>query len=86
MLKRAKESKSKKFIVGTEEGMLLRLKKEVPDKEFYSLGSPKVCYNMKKITLQSLESSLEKDRYEITVPEDIMNKARLSLERMIQYV
>jgi len=86
MLRRAKETRAKKLIIGTEEGMLFRIKKEVPDKEIYSLGSPKICYNMKKITLQSLESSLEKDRYEIALPEDIMKKARLSLERMIKYI
>ncbi len=86
MLKRAKETKAKILIIGTEEGMLFRLKKDNPEKEIYSLGSPKVCYNMKKITLQSLEKSLEKGQYEINIPENIAEKARLSLERMIQYI
>lgn len=86
ILRRAKKTASRKLIIGTEEGMLYRLKKENPEKEIYSLGSPKICYNMKKITLKSLEISLEKDRYEITVPGEIMEKARLSLERMIQYI
>jgi quinolinate synthase len=86
MLKRAKETKSKIIIIGTEEGIIYRLKKENPDKEFYSLGSPKVCRDMKKITLQGLRDALERERYEIKLKEEVMQKARLSLERMIGYV
>ncbi len=86
ILKRARESEKKKFIIGTEEGLLHRLKKENPDKEFYSLGSPKVCYNMKKTTLKSVRDSLEEGKYEILLPDDIIKKARASLERMIEYV
>ena len=86
MLRRARETESRTLVVATEEGMLYRLKKENPGKEFYSLGSPKICYNMKKITLKSLKAALEKERYEITLPGEIMKKARLSLERMIEYI
>ncbi len=86
ILRRARETKSRKLIIGTEEGMIYRLKKENPEKEFYSLGSAKICYNMKKITLKSLKTALEEDKYEITLPEEIMTKARLSLERMLEYI
>ncbi len=86
ILRRARETKSRKLIIGTEEGMLYRLKKENPEKEFYSLGAPKICYNMKKTTLKSLKKALEEEKYEITLPEEIMKKARLSLERMIEYI
>lgn len=86
MLKRAKETDAKKIIIGTEEGILFRIKKENPEKEIYSLGSPKSCYNMKKITIQSLEDSLEKGQYEIDLPDHIIKKAQMSLERMLKYI
>lgn len=86
MIKRAKESNSKIFIIGTEEGLLHRLKKENPDKEFYSLGSAKVCPNMKKITIEKLYQSLKEEKYEINLPMDIIEKARKSLERMLEYI
>ena len=86
MLKRAKESNSKIFIIGTEEGLLHRLKKENPDKEFYCLGSCKICPNMKKITIEKLYYSLKEEKYEINLPSDIMEKARISLERMLEYI
>ncbi|MCX7917443.1 MAG: quinolinate synthase NadA [bacterium] len=86
MLKRAKESKSKRFIIGTEEGLLHRLKKENPDKEFYSLGSAKICPNMKKITIEKLYFSLKEEKYEIILPDDIIRKAKISLERMLEFI
>lgn len=86
MLKRAKESKSKIFIIGTEEGLLHRLKKENPEKEFYSLGSGKICPNMKKITIEKLYLSLKEEKYEINLKPDILEKAKVSLERMLEYV
>ncbi|MDD5194754.1 MAG: quinolinate synthase NadA [Candidatus Omnitrophica bacterium] len=86
MLKSARESQKKRFIVGTEEGMLHKLKKENPQKEFYSLGCAKTCVNMKKTTLRELRDSLAKGRYEIHLEEDIIKKASIALERMIQYI
>ncbi|MDD3726604.1 MAG: quinolinate synthase NadA, partial [Candidatus Ratteibacteria bacterium] len=86
MLKRAKTSAAVRFVVGTEEGLLYRLKKECPGKEFYSLGDARVCWNMKKTTLQSVKEALEQERYEITLSEEITKKAKISIERMIEYV
>ncbi|MFN4226643.1 MAG: quinolinate synthase NadA [Candidatus Ratteibacteria bacterium] len=86
MIRRAKESNSKIFIIGTEEGLLHRLKKENPDKEFYSLGSGKICPNMKKITIEKLYQSLKEEKYEINLPMDIIEKAKKSLERMLEYI
>lgn len=85
MVRRAKESNSKIFIIGTEEGLLHRLKKENPDKEFYSLGSGKICPNMKKITIEKLYLSLKEEKYEINLPEEIIEKAKIPLERMLEY-
>ncbi|MDD3296431.1 MAG: quinolinate synthase NadA [Candidatus Omnitrophica bacterium] len=86
MLKRAKESKSTKFIIGTEEGMIYRLKKENPAKEFCSLGTPKVCVNMKKTTLQDVYHSLESEKYNIEIDPVVIEKASLALERMVSYI
>ena len=86
MLKRVKQSKAKKFIIGTEAGMIYRLKKENPDKTFYSLGSAKMCVNMKKITLKNLLESLEKDRYCIELEPEVVEGAKKSLEEMVKYV
>lgn len=86
MLKRAKQSNVKTIIIGTEEGLLHKLKKENPGKQFFSLGISRTCINMKKTTLNELLTSLEKEIYEINLEEEIIEKAGLALERMVQYI
>jgi quinolinate synthase len=86
MLKRAKESPAKRFIIGTEEGLIYRLKRENPHKEFFSLGASRICLNMKKTTLSEVYESLEKEIYDIRLDEEIIKNAKLSLERMVNYV
>lgn len=86
MLIKAKESKAKKIIVGTEEGMIYRLRRENPDKEFYSLGSAKVCTNMKRTALVDLRRALVEDQYRIELSPAIIEKAQIALERMVKYV
>lgn len=72
------------FIIGTETGIIHRLKKENPGKNFYPATDKAVCPNMKRINMEKVLWSLEDLSYEITVPPDIMDKARLSIERMLQ--
>jgi quinolinate synthase len=84
MLRFARQSGASEFLVGTEEGLLHRLKKENPDKQFFSIGSAKVCPNMKKTTLADVARALEENVHEITVPDEILVKARRALERMLQ--
>ena len=86
MVRFAKESKAKTFLVGTEEGMLYRLKKENPDKAFYSAGSAKMCLGMKATHLQDLHQAFVREQHVIELPKDIMDRARTSLERMLDYV
>jgi quinolinate synthase len=74
------------FIIGTETGIIHRMKKENPDKYFYPVTEVAVCPNMKKITLEKVLWSLEDLSYEITVPPDVIGKARLSIERMLRIV
>lgn len=83
MLKYIKNSKKKKFIIGTEIGILHRLKKENPAKTFYTATSKAICPNMKLINLEKVLWSLEDERYEIKVPEEIIQKARSAINRMI---
>jgi len=72
------------FIVATENGIIHRLKKENPAKNFYPAADAAVCPNMKRITVEKVLWSLTDLSFEITLPVDIMDKARLSIERMLQ--
>jgi quinolinate synthase len=85
MLAFAKNSDMREFIVATEPGILHALQKHNPQKEFYS-ACEAVCYNMKKITLDKLIYSLENMVYEVTVPEDIAEQAKVSLDRMLEVI
>ncbi len=76
-------SKQKKFIIGTEMGVLYRLKKDNPDKEFYLLSQGLICPNMKKTTLQSVYSALKEMKNRIELDEKILVKAKLTLNRML---
>jgi quinolinate synthase len=84
MCTHAMESDEKEFIVATEMGLLYRLRNDNPDKKFYSVSDRALCPNMKKIDLEKVLWSLEDMQYQITVPEEIANKARLSIERMLE--
>jgi quinolinate synthase len=83
MLRFAKESPAKKFIVATEEGLLERMSREMPGKRFYSPGKARYCLNMKKTRLEDVFKSLVDEVYEVTIEPEIMRRARKSLERMI---
>lgn len=77
---------AKRFIIGTEAGMLHRLRNSFPDREFF-LPSPRcVCPNMKKTTLEKVMWSLERLEHKITLEPEIREKALGSLERMLIYV
>jgi len=84
MCRYASESKAKTFIVGTEQGLLHRLRKENPGKQFIVAYDDAVCPNMKLTTLDRLYASLKEEKYVVKVPEATARKARKSLERMFQ--
>lgn len=84
MCKYVKSSAEKEFIIGTEIGIIHRMKKENPEKYFYPASDMALCPNMKRINLEKVLWSLSDMTHEITVPQDIMDKARLAIERMIQ--
>ncbi len=85
MVRLAKESKSKRFLIGTEEGLIKRLIYENPDKEFYSAGNPRTCINMKKTKLDDVYEALLNYKTEIVLDEDVIKRASVSLEKMIEY-
>lgn len=83
MIKYVKENPAKKFIIGTEEGHIHRLKKERPDAEFYSLGNAQICFNMKLTRLENVLEALEKEQYEIVLSDEIIKKAKIPIDRMV---
>lgn len=84
ILKYCKESQAKEFIIGTENGMLYRLEKEVPGKRFYPMSKGAVCKNMKKNTLEKAFNALKKGGPEIDVPDDIRILAKKAIDRMLE--
>lgn len=86
MLSFAKKSDKKRFLIGTEEGLIYRLKKENPGKEFYAAGTAKMCRNMKLTTLNDVYSSLKEERYAIELSEEIIKSAQKALTAMLKYV
>lgn len=83
MFKYVKSSKSKEFIIGTESGMLYRLKKENPDKTFYLATDHLICTSMKLTTLGWVAHSLEFEVHEVKVAEETRAKAKEALEKML---
>lgn len=84
MITHAKKSRAKRFIICTEVGMLYRLKKENPEKEFIP-GSPHaICPNMKLTNLERVLWALEDLKFEIDVEKSIRSQALKAIERMVQ--
>jgi quinolinate synthase len=84
MLRFSSASSAKEFIIGTEIGLLYRLRKENPDKIFYPLRRDMICPNMKKTTLNSVLRALKENTYIIKVPEEIRIPAKRALDRMLE--
>lgn len=83
ILKHAKESPKKQFVIATELGTLHQLRKDNPEKEFIPVHSGLICTEMKKITLENLLEALEKERYEVRVPQAVREQAIIPIQRMI---
>jgi quinolinate synthase len=86
MMMEAKKSKNNQFIVATETGMLHRMKLENPGKQFIPIKEDAVCKYMKKITVEKVYNSLLHEAYEVKVPFEIAQKARIPIERMLSLV
>ena len=83
MVRFAKASPKKRFLVATETGILHRLHKEVPGKTFEAVSENAICKYMKMITLEKLRDSLRDWKYVVTVEPEIAERAGLAIERMV---
>jgi quinolinate synthase len=84
MLKHVHESKSKNFVVATETGILYRMRKDNPGKIFIPASDKAECQYMKMITLEKVYDALVNEKYLVTVPKEIADKARLAINRMLE--
>lgn len=84
MLNRAQESDADKFVVATETGIIYRMEKENPGKQFFAANEDSVCDYMKMITLENLRDALKYDQHEVKVPVELAQKALIPIERMLQ--
>ncbi len=83
MLRFAKASDKKEFIVGTEVGLIYPLSRQNPEKKFYPASEKMYCRDMKKIGLADIVTSLENGTGEIKVPESVRKDALKAVQRMI---
>ncbi len=83
MVRYVGESKAKKFIIATETGILHRMQQDHPEKVFIPASPQSVCGYMKMNTLEKIVDSLENLRYEVKVPKELADRARLPIERMV---
>jgi len=83
MMRRARVSPARRFVVATETGVLHRLRRENPGKEFVAAREGAECRYMKQITLENLRDSLRDLQYEVTVAPEIAVRARRAIDRML---
>jgi len=86
MCRFARETEVKEIIVGTEIGIIYRLRKENPGKKFIPASEQAICPNMKLITLEKILWSLEDMAFEVKVPEAIRLKAKGAVDKMLAVV
>jgi quinolinate synthase len=83
MIRYVRESDARTFLIGTEEGILHRMRQENPQKSFHLLTTGLLCPDMKKTTLESIVRTMEERRNIVKVPEEVRVKAKLALDRML---
>jgi quinolinate synthase len=83
MLRHAREHPDGEFIVATETGMLHPMHEQAPRAELFAANEAAVCKYMKMITLPKLRDSLRERKHEVKVPEDVAERARVPIERMV---
>lgn len=73
-----------RYIIGTEKGILYPLQKQNPDALFVPASDKMTCKNMKKITLEKVLTSLREKRFEVTIPEDLRDRALRPIQKMLK--
>lgn len=84
MLKYVASSPKKQFVIATEVGIIYRLQKENPDKEFISLAPTPVCPNMKRVTLENVLFCLQSLSPEIVLDDEVIKLARKPIDKMLE--
>lgn len=84
IMKFAAQSDKKEFIIATEKGVVDRLKRDYPEKEFYLIKDSVICPNMKWHTLTDIYNALDREEHEITVDTEIASKALKCIDRMLE--
>ncbi len=84
ILKYCHESDAHEFVIGTEVGIIHRLRKENPDKVFHRVSDAADCPNMKLTTLEKVLWSLQDMEYEITLAEEVRVRAKRAIEQMLE--
>lgn len=72
--------------VGDSLGLIHRLKKENPEKKFFTAGPALMCHNMKLTGLENVYLSLKEKRYKIEIEDEVQKKAKKALDRMLKYI
>ncbi len=85
MIKFAKSTTAKQIITGTELGMIYRLSKENPEKQFIALSEQAICPMMKMHRLDNVLAAMEHKQHSIVVPEEIRRDAVKPIEKMLQF-
>jgi quinolinate synthase len=83
MIRYVAESPAKEFIIGTEMGIIYRLKKENPHKNFFPATDKAVCPNMKRITLEKVLWAFQEMQHVVTVPEATRTRALSAVNKML---
>jgi quinolinate synthase len=87
MLRHVRGNESREFIIGTEEGLLHHLRLENPEKSFYTIITKgQICRDMKKTTLESVARVMELRQNVVTVPPEVRERAKRTLDRMLAVV
>ncbi len=84
MIREASNTAKADILIGTETGIIYRMKKENPEKNFHPIKDLAVCANMKKINLKKVLRSLEEMKHRVEVPLEISQRARGSIEKMVK--
>lgn len=84
IIKYAKESDCKDFVIATEKGVVDRLKRDCPDKNFVLIKDSIICPNMKWNTLEDIYNSLVNGEHEIKVEKEVSDKALVCIDRMLE--
>ena len=83
MVRHVTSSPKSQFVIATETGILHRMRKLAPGKEYFPVSDEMECKYMKMITMEKLWRSLEQGIFEVKVPPEIADRARLPIERMV---